>query len=75
MDGLLIALIGVSVTAPARPRRMAAGILLDLLQSTGSSAHPKAVETVEAEAGGLVADEMRLLIEEYGLAGELDRPH
>jgi hypothetical protein len=54
---------------------MAAGILLELLQSRGSSTLPKTVESAEAEAGGLVADEMRMLIEEYGLAGELDRPH
>jgi hypothetical protein len=75
VDGLLIALIGVSVTAPARPRRLAAGILLEMLQSRGSSALPKTIESAEAEAGGPIAEEMRVLIEEYGLAGELDRPH
>jgi hypothetical protein len=71
-DGLLVGLITASMTAPGSPRRVAAGILLEALQSKGSAALPKEVERVEAEIGPQVADEMQALIAEYGLAGELD---
>ena len=71
-DGLLVGLITASITAPASPRRVAAGILLEALQSKGPAALPKEVARVEAEIGPQVADEMQALIDEYGLAGEFD---
>ncbi len=73
-DGSLIGLITTSVTAAASARRVAAGILLETLQSKGSAALAKEVERVEAEIGPPVADEMQALIDEYGLAGKLDPP-
>jgi hypothetical protein len=71
-DGLLVGLITASITAPASPRRVAAEILLEGLQSKGSAALPKEVERVKAEIGPKVANEMQALIAEYGLADELD---
>jgi hypothetical protein len=65
--GLLVALITVSVTGAAKPRRLAASLLVEALRSgTGEAGLMGAIDRSEAEVDRGVAAELRVLLDELG---------
>jgi hypothetical protein len=67
-DSAFVTLIAEALNGRTRPRRIAAGIILDALKSGEEFDDlPRSLRIVEAEEGRAVAAEMLLLIEEHGL--------
>ena len=66
-DSVLVALINESVTAPDRPRRIAARILLDVLRSDGDLDGAERKTELVTSGVASVADELRNLIDLHRL--------
>ena len=72
-DATMVALIRHSMIGETKPQRKAAGILLDVLRSSdGLDGFFVKFPTVEADHGRAVADEIRALMQKYGLGAPLD---
>ena len=72
-DATMVALIKHSMIGETKPRRKAAGIILDVLRSSdGFDGFTVKFAAIEADHGRAVADEIRSLMQEYGLGTPLD---
>ena len=74
-DSALVTLIDEALNGRTRPRRVAAGIILDAVKSGEESFGdlPRTLGIVQAEEGLAVAVEMLNLIEEHGLGSGTGR--
>ena len=74
-DNTTVALINEALAAPSRSRRVAAGILLDMIRASRPFDHlVQDLEKVRAEEGLVVTLQMHRLVRQYELDGPADAP-
>jgi hypothetical protein len=74
-DSTTVAIINEALAAPSRSRRVAAGILLDMIRTRQTFDHlVEDLEKVRADEGLVVTLQMHRLVRQYELDGPADPP-
>ena len=74
-DSTTVAIVNEALSAPSRLRRVAAGIVLDMIRTNRSLDHlVEDLEKVRAEEGLVVTLQMHRLVRQYELDGPADDP-
>ena len=74
-DSTTVALINEALAAPSRSRRVAAGILIEMIRTSRPFDHlVEDLERVRADEGLVVTLQMHRLVRQYELDGPADPP-